>query len=299
MAGRILSKDLGGLSKKEIELLTECRDKEEAIEQFRIRGYAVDEDNLDAIKLAHERRNEISDANNLSLEQLEQVAGGMGVRIKQKVNMVHMNSVLKDWATNLATKDYKSRFEASKGDMGLDDIKADSLAANFLNAALVGEDANAMARKLDPFFEDDNGINVGEKIDLAVITATVHDYNTKNSDKQLDFNDVLLYTNFYGLAKETLQNAVDAEKYAFLESNPELYGEGGKAFYVADEAAVRQIAATAVVLYKAHAVTPNELRRVGELEHEYGVRCMEATVKTAVEIFTFLDNVERGRIGRL
>ncbi len=76
MAGKILSKDLGGLSKKEIKLLTECRDKEEAIEQFRIRGYELDVDELDVIKLAYERKDEVSDANSLSLEQLEQVAGG-------------------------------------------------------------------------------------------------------------------------------------------------------------------------------------------------------------------------------
>ncbi len=95
MAGKILPKDLCGLSKKEIDLLIECRDEEEAIEQFRIRGYEVDSADLDAIKLAYERRNETSDANNLSLEQLEQVAGGLLVGVRRfEEKEINKNKVL-------------------------------------------------------------------------------------------------------------------------------------------------------------------------------------------------------------
>ncbi len=91
MAGKILSKGLGGLSKKEIDLLIEFRDKEEAIEQFRILGYEVGSADLDAIKLAYERKNETSDASILSLEQLEQVAGGirMSLVVKSVKEMEH------------------------------------------------------------------------------------------------------------------------------------------------------------------------------------------------------------------
>ncbi len=93
MTEKILSKDLCGLSKKEIKLLTECKDKEEAIEQFRILGYKVDSADLDAIKLAYERRNETSDASILDLEQLEQVAGGFEMRAKSTIGKEYLNNI--------------------------------------------------------------------------------------------------------------------------------------------------------------------------------------------------------------
>ncbi len=82
---------LGKLSKDQIEILIKCKDKDEAIEQFRIRGYEIDSDKLDAIKLEYEGKNEISDSNNLSIEQLEQVAGGHNVRKIRWVNMFDMS----------------------------------------------------------------------------------------------------------------------------------------------------------------------------------------------------------------
>ncbi len=103
MAGKILSKDLGGLSKKEIKLLAECRDKEEAIEQFRILGYEVDSADLDAIKLVYERKDEVSNANSLSLEQLEQVAGGARSKLKHLIEKQDLDIISENVQTLLNT----------------------------------------------------------------------------------------------------------------------------------------------------------------------------------------------------
>ncbi len=94
MAGKILSNCLSGLNRAQIDLLIECRDEEEAIEQLRIRGYELDVDELDAIKLAYEKRNEISDANSLSLEQLSKVAGGARQAFELRVSKKRRNEMV-------------------------------------------------------------------------------------------------------------------------------------------------------------------------------------------------------------
>ncbi len=89
MSLKVLSKYLDDLSKREIDLLTECRDIQEVKNLLNHFGYSLDEEQLEEIRLSYSKEYDSeNNGNTLSMSQLEQVAGGKRVKaiIGRKLN---------------------------------------------------------------------------------------------------------------------------------------------------------------------------------------------------------------------
>ncbi len=104
------------LSKKQLSLLMECRDIKEAGNLLTHFGYSLDEEQLEEMRLSYAK--EYTNKNNsdtLSMEQLEQVAGGARVKVNMHVSNPHTGRIYVSDFTTLtfrkSTEDGKSSFE--------------------------------------------------------------------------------------------------------------------------------------------------------------------------------------------
>ncbi len=83
MSLKVLSKYLDDLSKREIDLLTECRDIQEVKNLLNHFGYSLDEKQFEEIRLSYAKEiDRENNGNTLSMSQLEQVVGGWRGRLR-------------------------------------------------------------------------------------------------------------------------------------------------------------------------------------------------------------------------